>query len=184
MIIYMETSSQEIIIADTSGLVSLFSPDDHNHAVAVKAAKRLDNEHKDILVPAAVFVEFLNVLGRKAGHAVALAAVSELTPPFLVLSDPNNLIGTPALKKFKESVQSVSFTDCLVMTVADEYVTRDIFGFDKQFEDAEYQRLEPSTVVIHSPTVARERESGRRAGRQSRFVDKARASARAADRCR
>jgi 6-phosphofructokinase len=32
-----------------------------------------------------VFVEFLNVMGRKAGHAVALAAVMELTPPFLAL---------------------------------------------------------------------------------------------------
>ena len=30
-----------------------------------------------ILIPAAVFVEFLNVMGRQAGHAVALAAVTD-----------------------------------------------------------------------------------------------------------
>jgi predicted nucleic acid-binding protein len=74
---YMETNKAGVIIADTSGLVSLFSPDDRNHAEALNAAKRLQHENKDILIPAAVFVEFLNVMGRKAGHAVALAAVTD-----------------------------------------------------------------------------------------------------------
>jgi predicted nucleic acid-binding protein len=89
---YMETSKKGVIIADTSGLVSLFSPDDRNHAEAIHAAKQLQHEQRDILIPAAVFVEFLNVMGRKAGHAVALAAVMELTPPFLVLSEPSPLL--------------------------------------------------------------------------------------------
>jgi predicted nucleic acid-binding protein len=30
------------------------------------------------------------------------------------------------------------------MAVADDYGTKDIFGFDKQFEEAGYTRLEPS----------------------------------------
>jgi predicted nucleic acid-binding protein len=137
--------SNGVIIADTSGLVSLFSPDDHNHAVAVKAAKRLQNAHKDILIPAAVFVEFLNVLGRKASHSAAIAAVIELTPPFIVVPDPTNLLDTQALEKFASASQAVSFTDCIVMAVADDYGTKDIFGFDKQFVDAGYNRLEPST---------------------------------------
>jgi len=94
---------------------------------------------------AAVLMEFLNILGRKAGHSAALAAVTELTPPFLVISEPDNLLDTPALEKFSTVPQGVSFTDCLVMTLADEYATRDIFGFDKQFEEAGYRRLEPST---------------------------------------
>jgi hypothetical protein len=34
------------------------------------------------------------------------------------------------------------------MAVADEYATPDIFGFDKQFEEAGYHRLEPSTHVF------------------------------------
>jgi predicted nucleic acid-binding protein len=143
MNISMTKSSQGVLIADTSGLVSLFSPGDQNHRVAVEAAKKLANESKDILIPSAVFVEFLNVLGRKAGHSVALAAASELTPPFLILSEPQD--NTPALKKFAKVAESVSFTDCLVMAAADEYYTPDIFGFDKQFEDAGYHRLTPST---------------------------------------
>jgi predicted nucleic acid-binding protein len=139
----METSRESVIIADTSGLVSLFLPDDHNHEVALKAAEKLRSAHKDILIPAAVFIELLNILGRKVGHTTALAAVSELSPPFLVLTTQTNV--SQALKKFEALPQSVSFTDCLVMAVADEYATSDIFGFDKQFADAGYKRLEPST---------------------------------------
>ena len=139
----METGRESVIIADTSGLVSLFLPDDHNHEVALKAAEKLRSAHKDILIPAAVFVELLNILGRKVGHTAALAAVSELSPPFLVLTTQTNV--SQALKKFEALPQSVSFTDCLVMATADEYTTLDIFGFDKQFADAGYTRLEPST---------------------------------------
>src|SRR4051795_1932608 len=141
----MEKINKAVIIADTSGLISLFSPNDQNHEVALEAAKRLVHNHKDILIPAAVLVEFLNILGRKAGHAAALAAVPELTPPFLVISEPSNLLDTPALEKFSTVPQGVSFTDCLVMALAGEYGSQDIFGFDKQFEEAGYRRLEPST---------------------------------------
>ena len=138
------TNNKGVIIADTSGLVSLFSPDDRNHEEAINAAKQLKNDEKTILIPAAVFVEFLNILGRKAGHEAALAAAAELTPPFLVLSEPANLPQSPALKKFANIPEAVSFTDCIVMAVADEYGTPEIFGFDKQFQDAGYHRLEPA----------------------------------------
>ena len=140
----METNKKGVIIADTSGLVSLFSPDDSSHGEALNAAKRLKNDQKTILIPAAVFIEFLNVLGRKAGHETAIAAASELTPPFIILSEPANLPQSPALDKFARIAEAVSFTDCIVMAVADEYGTPDIFGFDKQFQDAGYQRIEPA----------------------------------------
>jgi predicted nucleic acid-binding protein len=110
MNIYMMTNDKGVIIADTSGLVSLFSPDDRNHTEAINAAKQLTNDKKTILIPAAVYVEFLNVLGRKVGHEVALAAAAELTPPFLVLSEPANLPQSPALKKFANIPPAVSFT--------------------------------------------------------------------------
>jgi predicted nucleic acid-binding protein len=139
----MERKSEGVIIADTSGLVSLFLPGDHNHKVALKAARQLQTEQKSILIPAAVFVELLNILGRKVGHSAALAAVSELYPPFVVLTTQANV--AQAQKKFAKLPQSVSFTDCLVMATADKYATTDIFGFDKQFADAGYTRIAPST---------------------------------------
>jgi predicted nucleic acid-binding protein len=105
----------------------------------------LTNDRKTILIPAAVFVEFLNVLGRKAGHEVALAMAAELIPPFLVLNESANLPQSPALKKFAGIAEAVSFTDCIILAVADDYGTTDIFGFDKQFQDAGYHRLESSS---------------------------------------
>ena len=76
MIPYMETSREQVIIADTSGLVSLFLLGDQNHLDRVKAAEKLSEaQHRDILIPAAVFVELLNILGRTVGHTVARAAV-------------------------------------------------------------------------------------------------------------
>ncbi len=84
----MGASRQTVIIADTSGLISLCLPGDHNHTVAVTAADQLKRDHRDILIPAAVFVEFLNILGRKVSHSAALAAAAELTSPFLILSEP------------------------------------------------------------------------------------------------
>jgi predicted nucleic acid-binding protein len=138
----MTKSSQGVMMADSSGLVSLFHPGDRNHHVAVEAAKRLQSESKDILIPPSVFVEFLNILGRKISHSVALAAASELTPPFLIVNEPRD--NTNALEKFAKLPEAVSYTDCLVMAAADEYDTSDIFGFDKPFETAGYHRLTPS----------------------------------------
>ena len=57
-----------------------------------------------------------------------------------------NLPQSSALKKFATVAESVSFTDCMVMTIADDYGTPEIFGFDKPFQDAGYQRLEPATT--------------------------------------
>lgn len=54
-------------------------------------------------------------------------------------------IGKAALEKFEALEDTVSLTDCIVMAVADHYETKDIFGFDKQFADAGYDRLTPST---------------------------------------
>jgi len=137
--------TKPVIIADTSGLVSLLIPTDHNHEPAKEAADRLITTDTDILIPNAVFVEFLNILGRNVGHAAAAAAAAELQPPFLVLNEPIALHTGSAMKHFVQAPTAVSFTDCLVMALADEYGTREIFGFDKQFADAGYHRLTPST---------------------------------------
>lgn len=140
----METTHKDIQIADTSGLVSLVVPTDHNHTAAVAAAERLRATQSDILVPSAVFYEYLNILGRKVGHAVAAGTIAAFTPPFILLKDPSRTTLDHALAKFSAAPQAVSFTDCMVMTTADEYQTDQIFGFDKQFADAGYSRLTPS----------------------------------------
>jgi predicted nucleic acid-binding protein len=49
-----------------------------------------------------------------------------------------------AVERFRSAPTGVSFTDCLVMKVADDHGAKDIFGFDRQFEDAGYNILMPT----------------------------------------
>ena len=142
----MERTTDQPIIADTSALVSLATETDQNHVPATQAAAQLREASRPIILPSDVLVETINVLGKKSGHETALKAAAGLLhsgSQFLLTETSQHI--QAALEKFKNQPQAVSFTDCLVMAVADEYATLDIFGFDKQFEDAGYRRLEPAT---------------------------------------
>jgi predicted nucleic acid-binding protein len=142
----MEKENNSTIIADTSGLISLVVDTDHNYSIAQQEADRLIKERKEIVVINAVYVEFLNVLGKSFNHKQAVELASALlTYPFVLLNEPQEIPTSGALEKFTSLPQSVSLTDCLVMAAADAYFTNDIFGFDKQFADAGYTRLTPST---------------------------------------
>jgi predicted nucleic acid-binding protein len=142
MTTYMETKNSPII-ADTSALVSLINASDSNHVQAVKEATRLLSAARPIILPGEVLAETINILGKKFGHGFAVAAARKFlradSQYFIVETDIDRL--RVALVIFNKQKESVSFTDCIVMAVADQYNTKDIFGFDKQFEDAGDRRL-------------------------------------------
>lgn len=135
------------IIADSSALVSLITETDHNHARAVEEATHLIEDHRTIILPADVFVETINVLGKISSHQIAIKAAHALletsSKQFILIETA--AYRKAALEKFEALADAVSLTDCIVMAVADHYETKDIFGFDKQFADAGYDRLTPST---------------------------------------
>ena len=139
----MAKASDSFLIADTSGLISLSVTTDSNHKPAVTATERLWFTHSTILVPYEVFVETVNVLGKRVGHGKAASVASYLsqTRLFLVI-DSSSETRQAALDRFATLPQSVSFTDAMVMALADEYRTRDIFGFDQAFEKSGYQIIE------------------------------------------
>jgi predicted nucleic acid-binding protein len=142
----MEKITDLPIIADTRALVSLATDTDHNHIPAKEAAARLREVSRPIILPADIFVETINVLGKRSGHETALKAADELLRPgsqFVLIETIAYL--RRALEKLKDQAPGVSLTDCMVMVVADHYGTKDIFGFDRQFVEAGYHRLEPST---------------------------------------
>jgi predicted nucleic acid-binding protein len=142
----MEKTAESPIIADTSALVSSATDTDHNHSPAKEAAARLREVSRPIILPADIFVETVNVLGKRSGHQTALKAAAELLQPgsqFVLIETMPYL--HRALERLKDQAPGVSLTDCIVMVVADAYSTKDIFGFDRQFVAAGYRRLEPST---------------------------------------
>lgn len=146
----MEKTADSPIIADTSALVSLATDTDQNHIPAKEVAARLHEASRPILLPQDIFVETVNVLGKRSGHETAFKAATELLRPesqFVLIETTPYL--HRALERFKNQAPGVSLTDCMVMVVADHYGTKDIFGFDRQFVEAGYHRLEPATEWKH-----------------------------------
>jgi predicted nucleic acid-binding protein len=130
------------IIADSSGLVSLVSNTDRNHPIAMQLSEELKNTAGSIIVPGDVFSETLNVIGRKIEHAVAVTVGQELISceTYLVM-EASEKIRRWAFELFRVQPESVSFTDCVVMAFADQFATKNIFGFDEVFKKNGYKRL-------------------------------------------
>lgn len=128
-----------IVIVDTSALLSLFSPQDSNHQKAKDISIDIKNRDATVVIPGEIFTETLNVLGKKTGHEVAVKhGEAILGNNRYRIIDTNPEMRLDAFKKFRKQSRSVSFTDCVVMAVADYYETKDIFGFDKIFSKNGY----------------------------------------------
>ncbi len=129
----METSHKTtFVVADTSGLYSLISETDTNHAAALRATEQFHQQAATLLLPYDVYAETINIIGKKHGHDQAVAVAHYLTSPTFVMFDSSHEARRNALDRFAVLPQSVSYTDCVVMAVADEYHTKQIFGFDEQ----------------------------------------------------
>lgn len=130
------------IVVDSSSLISLFSPADSNHDIAKILSEDFKSQKISLIVPGEIFTETVNVFGKKINHEIAvkygkfILATDEYT-----LVDTNYQIRQNAFEKFQKQPKSVSFTDCLVMAFADEYETKEIFGFDEVFRKNGYRRL-------------------------------------------
>lgn len=127
------------LIADSSGIVSLVIGTDRNHTQAEALANQYVESQGSVLVPSDVFSETLNVLGKKAGHETAIkTGQTILQSETFVVIYPDERITEAAFTLFQTQPESVSFTDCLVMTTANHYGIKNIFGFDKVFADNGY----------------------------------------------
>ena len=65
------------------------------------------------------------------------------TAPFLVI-DSSRAARETALSRLLTLSASVSYTDAMVMAVADEYETQKIFGFDEAFANCGYENISRS----------------------------------------
>lgn len=131
-----------VIIADSSGLISLFVATDRNHKVAIGIRQKLEKTPGSIYIPAEIFTETVNVVGKKINHTAAVKLAENILSikTFLII-DSNEDARLNGLKKFKKQPGSVSFTDCLVMAFADQYETKEVFGFDEAFKKNGYVRV-------------------------------------------
>lgn len=135
-------SNLSLIIGDSSAFVSLASTLDRNHALARKISIEIKESKRDLILPGEIFTEVINVIGKKIDHKTAVRQGEEiLNSKELIIEDTTPKIRHLAFERFKTQPKSVSFTDCLVMAFADEYDTKEIFGFDKIFKKNGYTRM-------------------------------------------
>src|SRR5205823_4161995 len=105
------------------------------HAIA----RTLREQAATVVIPSEVFVETINVLGRKLAHGHAVAAAAFLADSgYFVLTHSTDANWQAALTRFTTLPASDSFTDCVVMVVADAHHTSMIFGFDDVFRKNGY----------------------------------------------
>ena len=130
------------VIADSSGLISIFSPNDSNHDLAIRVSKKIAQDNQTVCIPSDIFSETLNVVGKKISQDIAYIIGSTLLQDtrFLII-DVTAAILQDALKILQKQPASVSYTDCVVMAAANSLKTKEIFGFDKVFHKSGYIRI-------------------------------------------
>ncbi|MBI2007461.1 MAG: PIN domain-containing protein [Candidatus Blackburnbacteria bacterium] len=130
------------IVADTSALISLFSPNDLNHKLAENLSLGIKRKNSSFIIPGEIATEVINVFGKKISHEIAVLYGRKIlnTKEFTILETTPE-IRFSAFAKFQKQPKSVSFTDCLVMAFADEYATKEVFGFNDVFRKNGYIRF-------------------------------------------
>ena len=140
------------VILDTSAFISLGNIKDANYQKAATIAKHIEKKQLSIIVPGEIFTEIVNVVGKKVGHQAAIKQADRiLNSQSFTITETNAHIRQTALDKFQQQPKSVSFTDCLVMAFADEYETKEIFGFDEAFRKNGYIRFGMDKSKTASP---------------------------------
>ena len=138
----MKNGHNTPIIADSSALVSLSSITDNNHQIANRQSLQIEKTDRQVIVPGEIFSETLNVLGKKVSKEIAIRTGSKIIKTkMFIIAETTLEVRIEALEKFQKQPKSVSFTDCIVMAFADEYETREIFGFDDAFRKNGYIRF-------------------------------------------
>lgn len=125
------------IIADSSGLISLLALNDSNHQKANLIIETVIKKREKLILPYEVYAETMNIMGKKFGKKETNMAANYLfeyqKSGSLIFPDPKIETLKTAMKKFMQLSRSISYTDCLVMAIADEFETKTIFGFDEAF---------------------------------------------------
>lgn len=130
------------IIIDSSAFISLGTITDSNYKSATLISSKIEKGDRTIIMPGEIFTEIVNVAGKKISHEAAMdQATKILSSKAVHIEETTSDIRQSALDKFNKQPKSVSFTDCIVMAFADEFETKEIFGFDYVFRKNGYIRI-------------------------------------------
>ena len=118
----------------TSAIPSLYLIEDLNHEQAIKASHNLENRSYSLILPGEIISEVLNVMEKKFSRSDQIKIGNYLleSEEFIII-ETDDIIRSNTFSKLQNAAQYVSYTDCIVMAVADYFNTKTIFGFDHAF---------------------------------------------------
>lgn len=121
-------------VLDSSAILSLYLIEDSNHEQAIKASHNLETDSYSLILPGEVISEVLNFMGKKFLRSDQIKIGNYLldSEEFIII-ETDDIIRSNAFSKLQNTAQSVSYTDCIVMAVADHFNTKTIFGFNHAF---------------------------------------------------
>lgn len=129
------------IIADSSALVALMHRSTLHHTRAQATAHRMSSTGIDILIPQEVFHETIQILYNIFDPGIVPQLFKQFmhSPPAKTpLRDTSRKIVIDAVTKFARHPTSARITQYLVMSWADVYQTKEIFGFHPLFAQCGY----------------------------------------------
>lgn len=129
------------IICDSSALIALMHPSTIHHTRAQATAHRLSSSAINVLIPQEVFHETVQILYNifDADSIPALCKQFMHSPPAKSpLGDTTRKMIADAVNKFARHPTSARITQYLVMSWADVYQTKEIFGFHPLFAQCGY----------------------------------------------
>lgn len=122
------------VVLDSSAIISLSFCDDSNHDLALQISHALAGNNSSLILPGEIITEVLNVVGKRIGRDRQLEIGKDLleSEEFITI-ETDEEIRNSAFILLQKVANSVSYTDCIVMAVADYFNTKTIFGFDHAF---------------------------------------------------
>lgn len=122
------------VILDSSAIISLTFSDDSNHKRAIDISKNLNQENSVLVLPGEIITETLNVIGKKIGKEKQLLVGKDLLESSeYIIFETDEQVRQNAFIKLHNTANTVSYTDCIVMAIADYFNSSYIFGFDHAF---------------------------------------------------
>jgi predicted nucleic acid-binding protein len=127
-----------VIFVDVGAFLARHMAGDTYHDRAVKGWRVLEESGRRCFTSTFVLSEFLTLMGRRAGYAVAAARGRPIfASQKLTVLRPGPEEEIEALEKFEKFAdQRVSFTDCLSFVLMKRHRLSQVFSFDHHFARA------------------------------------------------
>lgn len=127
------------VLVDTSALYALHARDDVHHTAAVAAMQSLRRERAEPLLTNMIVAESHALLLARAGHAVARRWLLQHTWPVERVTEGDEAGAQDIIRTYAD--KTFSYTDATSFAVMERLGIRQVFAFDRHFQQYGFEVL-------------------------------------------